>query len=326
MSTEQKNCQNCGYQLTPYHNFCPNCGQKVDDKLSMRVLFHNTIMNYFSVDARFFRSFIPLLVRPGFLAKKFVLGKRLLYLHPAQFYLFASIVFFFIFSISTRATQQDMENSIRRSFGKEREFVREAQNVVDSVRKQIKKEDSIQNKIPPIVEALQKDSQVIIDETLSDTVAKTQKQTKSRKQAAQEQMLGFYFDTATLDSLYQANAPMEEKLKAIGVDEKQNNWFEMFIAKQVIKFREKRGDGIVKAFMDTIPISMFFLIPIFAFLLKILYRKRGRFAHHMVFSFYFFAFIFLAASIIIIGNYIIDIAAWINVVLVLSMLIYLFIS
>jgi hypothetical protein len=99
-----------------------------------------------------------------------------------------------------------------------------------------------------------------------------------------------------------------------------------FVGQQIIKFRQKRGDGILKAFMDAIPISMFFLIPIFALLLKLFYRKRGRFAHHMVFSFYYFAFIFLASSIIIVTNFIVDIPDWIDVTLIVSMLIYLLIS
>jgi hypothetical protein len=333
MAAENKHCQNCGYQLTPYHNYCPNCGQKVDDKLSMRVLFHNTIMNYFSVDARFFRSFIPLLARPGYLAKKFVSGKRLLYLHPAQFYLFASIVFFFIFSISTRATQQAFENNIRKSFSKEKEIINETKRIADSIVKMtdapkgemIKTSDTVV--VDNITDELKNDSLATLHPTLLDTIPQTaKKRSIAEEQGIAGDFLGFRFNTTKLDSLQRAEAPMEAKLKAVGYDAKKNGWFEKFVAQQIIKFREKRGDGIVKAFMDTIPISMFFLIPIFALLLKILYRKRGRFAHHMVFSFYFFAFIFLSASIIIIANYIINIEYWVNILIVLSMLIYLFIS
>ena len=93
--SELIHCKNCGSELKSFYKHCPECGQKVDDNLTLGVLFSNTISNYFSVDARFFRSFIPLLFRPGYLAKKFVGGKRLTYLHPAQFYLFISVVFFF---------------------------------------------------------------------------------------------------------------------------------------------------------------------------------------------------------------------------------------
>nr|WP_273569107.1 DUF3667 domain-containing protein [Maribacter sp. Hal144] len=34
------------------------------------------------------------MLKPGVLARRFIDGKRLKYLHPAQFYLFISVVFF----------------------------------------------------------------------------------------------------------------------------------------------------------------------------------------------------------------------------------------
>lgn len=327
MSTEKKHCSNCGYQLTQYHNYCPNCGQKVDDKLSMRVLFHNTVMNYFSVDARFFRSFIPLLTRPGYLAKKFISGKRLLYLHPAQFYLFSSIVFFFIFSISTRDIQQEVEKNIRKSLNNEKEIVKEVEKFTDSVKNIAEATDKDSVAIDKMEEILEAEIQSETDSTITDTSSQKKQLTKKkRSNDVQGDFFGFSFDTSKLDSLYKIGAPMSEKLKAVGYDKAKHSWFSKLIAGQIIRFKEKRGDGITKAFLDTIPISMFFLIPIFALLLKLFYRKRGRFAHHMVFSFYYFAFIFLASSIIILSNYIVNVPNWIDVTLILSMLIYLMLS
>ncbi|WP_420573916.1 DUF3667 domain-containing protein [Kordia sp.] len=322
MSTETKHCQNCDYQLTEYHNFCPNCGQKVDDKLSMRVLFHNTIMNYFSVDARFFRSFIPLLIKPGYLAKQYVTGKRLMYLHPAQFYLFASIVFFFIFSIATRATQQGFEDGLRDSFGKEKAIIKETERLRDSVQLALKAQaatmegkDSLV--IQQLADGIKGKNKTPIDSIQLDSTKK--------KQNIRGSVIGYNFDTDLLDSLQDAGASTDEKLKAIGYKE-SDSWFSKFVGKQIIKLRENKGVGIFKAFLDTIPISMFFLIPIFALLLKILYRKRGRFAHHMVFSFYYFAFMFLASSIIIVTNYIVDIPDSIDFFLIVSTFFYLILS
>lgn len=88
-------CKNCNLEYIDKFSFCPNCGQKVNDQLTVNLLFYNTISNYLSVDARILKSFISLLFRPGHVAKEFVYGKRLQYLHPAQFYLFVSVLFFF---------------------------------------------------------------------------------------------------------------------------------------------------------------------------------------------------------------------------------------
>jgi hypothetical protein len=320
MSTKKKQCANCEYQLTPYHNFCPNCGQKVDDKLSMRVLFHNTIMNYFSVDARFFRSFIPLLVRPGFLAKQFVGGKRLMYLHPAQFYLFASIVFFFIFSVATRSAQHEFDNTLKeRLVNNKGNIMAEANRIKDSISKELEIQEAAMNG---------KDSLAVANvRNLLNTNAVNDSTKKNKKKWGNisGQFFGYDFDTKLLDSLENNDATMDEKLKAIGYKE-TDGWFSKYVSKQILKFSAKGGVGLLKAFIDTIPISMFFLIPIFAFLLKILYRKRGRFAHHMVFSFYYFAFMFMASSIILVSNYIVDIPDWIDFLLMAFTFFYLVIS
>ena len=81
MSTSQIDCKNCGEPFDEGFSFCPHCGQKSNDELTIGVLFYNTISNYFSFDARFLKSFLPLMFKPGHLAKEFIKGKRLLYLH-----------------------------------------------------------------------------------------------------------------------------------------------------------------------------------------------------------------------------------------------------
>ena len=321
MSDVKKHCPNCEYQLTQYHNFCPNCGQKVDDKLSMKLLFHNTIMNYFSVDARFFRSFIPLLIKPGFLAKQYVGGKRLMYLHPAQFYLFTSIVFFFLFSMSTRSSQQSFDKNMQRTFANEDKLTTDAERFRDSITAVLKKEAAkMEGKDSISIQKLANGLSRSTEKMAQQDSTKKKKETKGKSS-----IFGFKYDSHVLDSLQAVNASTDEKLKALGYKQ-SDGWFTKFVGKQLIKFREKRGVGFLKAFLDTIPISMFFLIPIFAFLLKILYRKRGRFAHHMVFSFYYFAFMFLTASILILTNYIVEIHDAIDFLIIASTFFYLVIS
>ena len=108
---------NCEHKFEEGFKFCPHCGQKTNDDLTLGVLFYNTITNYFSVDARFFKSFIPLMFKPGYLAKRFIEGKRLLYLHPAQMYLFISVVFFFLFSFITRDNNNNLTR-VKKGFEK----------------------------------------------------------------------------------------------------------------------------------------------------------------------------------------------------------------
>ena len=53
------NCPNCEKEFEEGFEFCPYCGQKAKDELTLKLLFYNTISNYFSFDARFLKSFFP---------------------------------------------------------------------------------------------------------------------------------------------------------------------------------------------------------------------------------------------------------------------------
>ena len=54
-------CQNCEKSISQTHKFCPECGQKHAEKLTIGVLFRNTIASYFSFDSRFFKTILPLI-------------------------------------------------------------------------------------------------------------------------------------------------------------------------------------------------------------------------------------------------------------------------
>jgi hypothetical protein len=103
--------------------------------LTIGVLFYNTISNYFSFDARFLKSFFPLMFRPGYLAVQFIGGKRLLYLHPAQMYLFVSVIFFFLLSFNTRdiVTKADEINQKVTESSTIDELSKETQTIIDSI-------------------------------------------------------------------------------------------------------------------------------------------------------------------------------------------------
>ena len=73
-------------------------------------------------------------------------------------------------------------------------------------------------------------------------------------------------------------------------------------------------------------IALFVLLPIFAFILKIFFWRRGSFAHHLVFSFYFFSFLFVVLGIILVANYIWDVPFWIGLLIALSTYFYLLIA
>ena len=312
METNQRNCKNCEQAFYDDFEFCPHCGQKAKESLTMGVLFYNTISNYFSFDARFFKSFLPLMFRPGYLAKKFVEGKRLRYLHPAQYYLFVSVVFFFLFSFQAREYTQKMDSVLKEG------FENDSISVINNTPIKVLDSNAITKltqplKDPNIVTGMTKEELSKLDSLIQDKV-----NSGNVKKAD----LDFGYDKKKLDSLITIGAPEEEQLRAMGMKE-DAGFFQRRIYTQMLKFQKNSGGGILQAFFDSIPITLFILLPIFAIILKIFFWKRGSFAHHLVFSFYFFSFLFVVLGIILVANYIWDVPNWIGLIVALSTYFYL---
>jgi len=312
MEKELVNCKNCEVNFDKSFEFCPHCGQKARNDLTLGVLFYNTISNYFSFDARFFKSLIPLLIKPGFLASRFVEGKRLLYLHPAQYYLFVSVVFFFLFSFVAREQTQTIDSALKKDLNN--------MAIIDTT-KVNQALDTI--KANPLLNKL-KDSNIITDverdqlKTL-DSIIKTEANIDKSD-------LFFGFEKKKLDSLIALNAPDEEIYKVIGMKDDVGGFERQFYAQMLKFYKGRSGGDILQAFYDFIPIALFILLPIFAFILKLFFYRRGRFSHHLVFSFYYFSFLFTAFSICLVANFIWDVPDWIDFLIVLSTFFYLYLA
>lgn len=297
-------CKNCTGQFDDSCKFCPHCGQNKNDELTLKTLFHNTVSNYFCVDSRFFKSFIPLVVKPGFIPKRFVEGKRLTYLHPAQTYLFISVIFFFIFSFVSREQQHQMDNLL------ESELDEQGQ--------------------------VSGNQEVFLEKKRADTTARigvfTYKRTGDSLTSGTEAEGGNYnfsflgsdihMDTEAMDSLLAAKAPKNEIYQEMGMPENASA-FQHKVYEQTLKIYQRKGNGILQAFYDTIPITMFFLLPVFALILKLLYFQKGPFSYHLVFSFYFFSFLFLVFALLLGTNLIWEVPDWIDNLLVFSTFFYL---
>ena len=305
-------CRNCEQEHEVGFEFCPHCGQKTNEDLTVGVLFYNTISNYFSFDARFFKSFIPLMFKPGILAKRFIEGKRLLYLHPAQMYLFISVVFFFLFSIVSRDFVNKSDNVFEDGLKNEM--------IVDTT--MTKALDSL--KIADIKTTLEK-TKIVSGMNEADKKVLDSIFTVNTENAKNVHNLDLGFNRKVLDSLIDIKSPENEQLKAMGMTE-DTGLFQRRLYTQGLKIYKQNGQGIVKAFIDGIPISMFVLLPIFAFILKLLFFRRGTFAHHLVFSFYYYSFLFTVFSIIVLVNFAWGVPDWIDWLVAFSTFFYLVIA
>src|SRR5881397_4164724 len=87
-------CENCGAQLEGH--WCAKCGQPaIDYRRSFRHVIADLLNEFLNWDSKFFATIGLLLVRPWKLTNQFLAGHRVRYVNPLRLYLLASILFFF---------------------------------------------------------------------------------------------------------------------------------------------------------------------------------------------------------------------------------------
>lgn len=88
----ETNCLNCGAEVKG--KFCANCGQEnLDTRENFFHMAFEFVSDYFHFDSKFFRSLVPLFIRPGFLTKEYWEGRRVKYIHPLRLFFFVTILF-----------------------------------------------------------------------------------------------------------------------------------------------------------------------------------------------------------------------------------------
>ena len=92
-------CANCGSQRSG--RFCATCGQSDRDyKRGLPPLLGDILKETFELDSRIVRTIEPLFLRPGELPAEFSRNRRASYISPIRLYLFSSLAFFFLLSIT----------------------------------------------------------------------------------------------------------------------------------------------------------------------------------------------------------------------------------
>jgi hypothetical protein len=93
---EEKDCLNCG--TTVQGRYCQSCGQ---ENIIPRETFWHMFTHFFydvtHFDSQFFHTVHHLILKPGFLSKEYIKGRRKSYLHPIRMYVFTSAIFFLLF-------------------------------------------------------------------------------------------------------------------------------------------------------------------------------------------------------------------------------------
>lgn len=274
-----EHCLNCGTKLEDI--YCHHCGQKdLPRRQSLGELGMNFVSSFFNYEGKFLLTIRYLVTRPGLMAKEYNEGRRERYFHPVRMYAFISFIFFLIFfSIPDKDQEKEKEDENLELTDEDREALAIEDKVVNESLATFGVDTTWQGKL---------------DSTLRkvDSVAKTKPKRKNRFNygitKADYTTLGAYDSAQTL-------LPESER----------DNWFTRKLTIRSIELNQKYGEDSAdfgkdfwKASLDSFSKMLFFLLPVFALVMKMLYVRRNYFySEHLVFSIYYYNFFYFGGSV-----------------------------
>ena len=264
----EKNCLNCGAYVE--ERYCTRCGQEnVEVKESFRHLISHLFSDLTHYDSKVFTTLKDLLFKPGFLTKEYLAGRRTSYLHPIRMYVFVSFLYFLI-TLSFNDLERRAEEAI-------------AKTASQNTRKEIA--DSL--KIMLAYRGNNITSGKIKDSVIRNILGKID----TGKVYKTDLTVLFnikYQDLVAFDS---AQRLLPEQKKEKGLKPwLYHRWL------NTINLYGKRGMilEVSNRTQHFVPKMMFFLLPIFALLLKLFYNKKKYFyADHVIFSLHYHTAVFL---------------------------------
>jgi ribosomal protein L32 len=300
-------CENCGEELRG--RYCSNCGQAaVSYHRSFRHVVVDVLDSFLNWDSKFIRSIGLLLWKPGWLTNQFLEGKRVRFVHPLRLYLLVSIVFFLCARLipvnDTRSIKlEDMTPEQRAVFDTKMTKLKEKQKKKHSI---FSFSSDDQKKDKPAATATPSPAEGATP-SASESAAPAEQTSPTEAQA-----------TPTPPELDAAISELVNDRIADKTTEKQKNGphlrfgsdnheaktpFEIWLQQRVKDQIGENGER-AKLFLQTLRSNlstmMLFCIPLFAFILKILYLRQKRFyIEHLVYALNIHAFFYLATILVV---------------------------
>lgn len=286
---KETNCLNCGTAVIgPY---CHKCGQ---ENIEPHETFWGMVRHFFyditHFEGSFFSTLKTLVLKPGFLSKEYISGRRNAYLHPIRMYVFTSAVFFLVFFSLYSVKESDIAMLDSRP---------EIQEAVRGLKSELEK-DSLSGPDSVLMKKL--DQFLLFSDSLN---ANAKNDSGILKATKGSKSLSLDFGEA---GNYQSVEEYDSIQKTLP-EGKKDNWFERSMNRKLIdvqkKYKGKESklfSDLVNKFFHTFPYLLFVSLPLYALFLKMLYfrRKKYFYADHGVFlvHLYIFTFIFLLMFIL----------------------------
>lgn len=252
-----KICANCGHLVE--QRFCSACGQEnTETRQSFGHLIHHFFEDLTHYDGAFWRTMKYLLLRPAYLTKQYLAGKRSSFVPPVRLYIFISFLTFLLPHLLPQGSETLQRSKQSRADLAADDLVSFSVANRDSVRKAV---DSIAGK---------KKVFRVGSFTSDQTFTSVEQLDSFQKAAPKSERLGWlnYRLAHNLLASHESGDPREF----------------------VKQFKE--------AFIQNLPKALFIYMPMFAFVLWLFHgKRRWLYFDHAIFTLHYFAFCMLLLTL-----------------------------
>ena len=300
-------CENCGAQLTG--NYCAQCGQAaVDYRRSFRHVVADVLESFLNWDSKFFTTIALLVLKPWRLTNEFLAGKRVRYVNPLRLYLLASILFFFAVNYGAKGLRLE-PGKLSPKDRAELEADLKKGDLPPAAREQL---EALLLESPSPSSSPQSTSPSPTTNVPSPSPAsETDKQKQEYGKIGERPFVVFDETKST--------TPFE-------------HWIEARAKDKMGEHGTKMGLFIATLFSN-LPYMMLCCIPLFAFVLKILYIRRHIFyIDHLIYALHIHTFAYVGIMLIVLATIGLNrtaqgpIAGWIIALLWIAFVVQIFLS
>lgn len=265
---KEKICLNCGTALQG--RFCHVCGQEnLEPKESVWHLVSHFLNDITHFDGKFFTTLKDLVLKPGFLSREYLIGRRASYLNPVRMYVFTSAIFFLVFFSARNEDGEPLEIGATTMNGKTFEQI----SKMDSAKFAAFTANINEGDGKPAVPMTRKEFKQYFDSTISMASGLTVKY-RSKEE---------YDSVLKKGIVHDGWLTREFTYKKIYLNKKYNNNINEIIA------------ALKESILHRLPQLLFVSLPLLALILQLLYIRRKEFFYvsHGIFSIHLYIFVFI---------------------------------
>src|SRR5215831_10124346 len=284
-------CENCGSELQGH--WCAHCGQPaIEYRRSFRHVVADLLNEFLNWDSKFFTTIALLILKPWRLTNEFLAGKRVRYVNPLRLYLLASILFFFAVNYGARdlrfepgklspKDRADLEAELKDQDLPPAAREKLAAFLRDTSPSPAPSATTDAAPPPPIALSLSPSPSAAANRTSPQPTPGANEQKKDYGKIGERPFV--VFDEA------KSTTPFERWIEA--------------------RAKEKMGEKgtkmglFISTLFSNLPYMMLCCIPLFAFVLKVLYiRRRIFYIDHLIYALHIHTFAYTAVMLIVLGT------------------------